>query len=141
MFAQNGSASKPRFRAVAFDYLAIFDPSSIFPAVEKEFPGKGRELTRVWQSRQFDYAFRRSITGYCLDFFEVTGGALDYTAEPMQLTLTRDARIRLLNAYLSLVPRADAADGLRKLRHSGIKIITIANSVRGRFGRPPIARE
>lgn len=127
VLAQNRSASKPRFKAVAFDFFVIFDPSSIVPSVEKEFPGKGRELTRAWQSRQFDYAFLRSITGDFRDFFEVTGDALDYTAESMQLTLTQDARTRLLNAYLSLAPWPDAAAGLRRLRDSGLRIITIAN--------------
>ena len=127
VIAQTGIIPKPRFKAVAFDYFVIFDPSSIVPAVEKEFPGKGRELTRAWQSRQFDYAFLRSITGDFRDFFEVTGDALDYTADSMHLTLTPNARTRLLNAYLSLLPWPDAAGGLRKLRHSGIKIITIAN--------------
>ena len=38
-FAQSVAAHKPRFKAVAFDYFVIFDPSSIVPAVEKEFPG------------------------------------------------------------------------------------------------------
>jgi len=127
VIAQTERIPKPRFKAVAFDYFVIFDPSSIVPYVEKEFPGQGREFTRAWQSRQFDYAFLRSITGEFRDFFEVTGDALDYTAESMHLTLTPNSRARLLNAYLTLAPWPDAAAALRRLRDSGLRVITIAN--------------
>jgi 2-haloacid dehalogenase len=125
--SQDRRIRTPRFKAVAFDYFVIFDPSSIAPFVEREFPGKGREFTRAWQSRQFDYAFLRTITGEFRDFFQVTGDALDYTAEAMNLTLSPEARTRLLNAYLMLTPWPDAASGLRELRNAGVKIITIAN--------------
>jgi len=125
--AQSRHTSKPRFKAVAFDYFVIFDPNSIIPFVEKEFPGKGAEFTRTWQRKQFDYAFLRSITGQFKDFLEVTGDALDYTAESMNISLSPDARARLLNAYLMLKPWPDTVNTLRRLRASGIQIISIAN--------------
>ena len=37
-----------------------------------------------------------------------------------------DTRQRLLNAYLTLKPWPDAADGLRKLKAAGVRIITIS---------------
>ena len=40
--------------------------------------------------------------------------------------MVRDTRQRLLNAYLNLKPWPDAADGLRKLRAAGVRIITIS---------------
>ncbi len=125
--AQIRSKSRPHFKAVAFDYFVIFDPSSIVPFVEKEFPGKGPEFARAWQSRQFDYAFLRSITGQYRDFFQITGDALDYTAESMKITLSAEARKRLLDSYLMLKPWSDTINALKKLRASGVQIITIAN--------------
>src|SRR5438132_393644 len=77
---------KPHFKAVAFDYFVIFDPNSVIPEVEKVFPGKGIEFTKAWRSKQFEYGFLRSITNRHEDFFEVTGDALDYTAEMMNLS-------------------------------------------------------
>jgi 2-haloacid dehalogenase len=128
VFAQAETAfPKPRFKAVAFDYFVIFDPSSVVPHVEKEFPSKGVEFTRLWQSKQFEYAFLRSITNRYEDFFQVTGDALDFTAESMKLSLSADARTRLLNSYLTLKPWHDSVAALRKLRAAGVKIITIAN--------------
>jgi 2-haloacid dehalogenase len=66
----------------------------------------------------------RTITGRFADFSSVTEDALVYAAEAMHLELTADTRQRLLNAYLNLKPWPDAADGLRKLRAAGVRIIT-----------------
>ena len=117
----------PRFKAVAFDYFVIFDPNSVVPEVEKAFPGKGAEFTKMWRSKQFEYCFLRSITGHHRDFFKVTGDALVYTAETMKLELPVETKNRLLNAYLNLKPWPDAVEGLRKLKAAGVRIITIAN--------------
>lgn len=119
--------SKPRFKAVAFDYFVIFDPNSVVSVVEKEFPGKGLEFTKAWRSKQFEYGFLRSITAHHEDFFKVTGAALDYTAEGMNIKPTAEQRERLLNAYLNLKPWPDAVAALQKLKASGLRIITIAN--------------
>jgi 2-haloacid dehalogenase len=56
----------------------------------------------------------------------VTDDALVYAAEAMHLELAADTRRRLLNAYLNLKPWPDAADGLRKLKAAGVRIITIS---------------
>jgi 2-haloacid dehalogenase len=116
----------PRFKAVAFDYFVIFDANSIVPEVEKAFPGKSAEFTRIWRSKQFEYCYLRTITGRFADFSAVTEDAMVYAAEAMHLELAADTRQRLLNAYLNLKPWPDAADGLRKLKAAGIRIITIS---------------
>ena len=54
--------AEPHFKAVAFDYFVIFDPNSVIPAVEAEFPGRGAEFVKAWRSKQFEYCFLRSIT-------------------------------------------------------------------------------
>ena len=116
----------PRFKAVAFDYFVIFDANSIVPEVEKPFPGKGAEFTKLWRAKQFEYCYLRTITGRYADFFAVTEDALVYAAEAMHLELAADTRQRLLNSYLTLKPWPDAADGLRKLKAAGVRIITIS---------------
>jgi 2-haloacid dehalogenase len=121
------AAARPRFKAVAFDYFVLFDPNSVVPAVEQTFPGKGRELTQLWRTRQFEYTWLRSITGRYVDFFAVTEDALVYAANAMKLELTAERRQRLLNAYLHLTPWPDAADTLRQLRSTGVRVIALAN--------------
>lgn len=119
--------SKPRFKAVAFDYFVIFNPNSVIDTVEKVFPGKGLEFTKAWRTKQFEYGFLRSITKRHEDFFKVTEDALDYTIEAMKLKPTPAEHALLLNAYMHLKPWPDAVEGLKKLKASGLKIITIAN--------------
>jgi len=131
MLANNLSAAQghpaPRFKAVAFDYFVIFDPNSVVPAVEKVFPGKGVDFTKIWRAKQFEYCFLRSITDRHEDFFKVTEDALVYAAEAMKLDLSPDGRRSLMNAYLALKPWPDAVAALRTLKKSGVRIITIAN--------------
>ncbi len=119
--------SMPRFNAIAFDYFVIFDANSIIPSIEKVFPGKGADFAKIWRTKQFEYSFLRSITNRHADFFKVTEDALVYTAEAMKLDLGSEARRELLDAYLRLKPWPDAVDALRRLKASGIKIITISN--------------
>jgi 2-haloacid dehalogenase len=117
----------PRFKAVAFDFFVLSDPNSVVPEVEKAFPGKGADFTRLWRSKQFEYCFLRSLAGRHEDFFKVTEDALAYSAKAMGLELTPEARTRLLNAYLALKPWPDALEALRKLKAAGVRIIALSN--------------
>ncbi len=121
------AAAPLRFKAVAFDYLVLFNPDSVVPEVERVFPGRGREFTNLWRTRQFEYSWLRSITGRYVDFFAITEGALIYTAAAMKLQLTPDNKRLLLDAYLHLAAWPDTADALRRLKESGVRVITIAN--------------
>ena len=116
-----------RYKAVAFDYLVVFDPNSLAPEVESVFPGKGLEVVKHWRNKQFEYCFLRSITNNYVDFFTITGDALDYTAAEMQLQLTTEARARLMDAYLHLKPWPDSVEALKKLKAAGIRIIALSN--------------
>ena len=121
------TASPPRFKAVAFDYFVIFNPDSVIADVEAIHPGKGRELTNLWRTRQFEYAWLRSITGRYVDFWTITADALEYAASALKLELTTQQRRRLLEAYLHLTPWPDSAEALRRLRQAGVHVVTIAN--------------
>ncbi len=121
------AGGSPRFKAVAFDYFVLFNPDSVIPEAERLFPGKGRDLTVLWRTRQFEYSWLRSLTDRYVDFFAVTEDALVYACNSLKLELTPDGKRRLLDAYLHLTPWPDAMDTLRRLKESGVRIITIAN--------------
>ena len=116
-----------QFKAIAFDYFVLFNPDSVVADVERLFPGRGRELTNLWRTRQFEYTWLRAITGRYVDFSAVTKDALVYAAHAMKVTVTADDERRLLDAYLHLEPWPDAADALRQLQESGVRIITITD--------------
>ena len=117
----------PRFKAIAFDYLVLFNPDSVVPIAEQAFPGNGRALTNVWRTRQFEYTWLRSMVGRYVDFAAVTEDALVYAASAMKLELTPENKRRLLDGYLHLAPWPDTADALRRLKASGIRVIALAN--------------
>ena len=116
-----------RYAAVAFDYFVLFNPDSVVVVVDRIAPGKGREFTNLWRTRQFEYTWLRSITDRYVDFFAITTDALLYTANAMHLELTPAQRHQLLDAYLHLTPWPDTADALHRLREAHVRVITIAN--------------
>jgi len=126
--ADPGRAGSPaHVKAVAFDYFVLFNPDSVIPEVERTFPGRGREVTTLWRTRQFEYAWLRSMMGSYADFFQVTGDSLQYAANSLKLELGAEDKRRILNAFLHLTPWPDAADALRQLKESGLRVVTLAN--------------
>ncbi len=120
-------APRSRFAAVAFDYFVLFNPDSVVDAVERLYPGRGREFTTAWRTRQFEYSWLRVITGRYADFSAVTEDSLIYTANALHLELSPSQKRQLLDAYLHLTPWPDSADALRRLRAADVRVITIAN--------------
>jgi 2-haloacid dehalogenase len=116
-----------RYAAVAFDYFVLFNPDSVRSVVDGIVPGKGREFTSLWRTRQFEYTWLRSITGRYVDFFAITNDALVHTASAMHVNLTAAQKQQLQNAYLHLTPWPDAADALRRLRAADVRVIALAN--------------
>jgi 2-haloacid dehalogenase len=116
-----------RYAAVAFDYFVLFNPDSVVSTVDVIAPGKGRELTNVWRTRQFEYSWLRSITDRYVDFSRITEDALTYAANATRVELTASQKRQLLDAYLHLTPWPDTAPALRRLRESHVGVITIAN--------------
>jgi len=115
------------YKAVAFDYLVLFNPDSVVSAAEQVVPGRGGELVVLWRTRQFEYSWLRSITGSYVDFSRITVDALMFAADAMKVALTTEQEQRLLDAYSHLAPWPDTADTLRRLRELHIRVITIAN--------------
>jgi 2-haloacid dehalogenase len=120
-------APRTRFAAVAFDYFVLFNAESVVSAVDRVFPGKGRAFTDVWRTRQFEYAWLRSMAGRYVDFSTVTEDALVYAANAVHVDLTASRRRELMEAYLHLTPWPDTTDALRRLREKDVRVITIAN--------------
>jgi len=120
------SAAKRR-SAVAFDYLVLFNPDSVVDVVDRVVPGKGREFTNLWRTRQFEYCWLRSMTHRYVDFSVITEDALMYTANAMHVLMTPSQKRELLDAYLNLTPWPDTSAALRQLRESRVRVITLAN--------------
>lgn len=121
------AAAKPRFKAIAFDGFAIWDPRPIFALAEQLFPGKGADLSNAWRTRQFDYQWLRVLMGRYADFWQATDDALVFSAEMLKLDLTPDKRKQLMNAYLELKAWPDVLPALQSLKAMGIRLAPLSN--------------
>ena len=107
-------------RACVFDaYGTLFDFASAAAACEGVPADRRAALTALWRDKQLQYSWLRSLQGRYVDFWRVTGDALDYALDSLGLA-ERGLRERLMGLYrrsaVPEVPRRCAA-----LRGAGLR--------------------
>ena len=121
------AAGPKAIRAIAFDAFPIFDPRPVFALAEELYPGRGAELSNLWRTRQFEYAWLRTLSRNYADFRQVTGDALVFAAKSLRVDLTPSNRSALLDAYLKLRCWPDVPDVLRSLKSAGMRLAFLSN--------------
>lgn len=121
-------AGRHALKAVAFDAFTTFDTRSIDALTEQLFPGSGGELVKAWRTRQFEYTWLRTLIRSYVDFWQVTEQALVMAAKLVKVTLTSEKRDRLMQAFLEIKAWPDAAEALRHMKESGLKLAFLANA-------------
>jgi 2-haloacid dehalogenase len=106
--------------AFVFDaYGTLFDVHSIAALADELAPGNGAALSRLWRTKQLEYTWLQSLMTSARfpreDFAAITSHALDYANAALMLRLDANARIRLQDAYLHLLPFPEAAAALAAL--------------------------
>ncbi|WP_446809152.1 haloacid dehalogenase type II [Methylomonas sp. 2BW1-5-20] len=119
--------TQSKIKAIAFDGFTTFNPQTVFTLAEALFPGKGAELSSVWRTRQFDYAWLRTLSGRYVDFWQVTEDALVFAAKLLKLELSMENRRQLMDAYLEIKAWPDALPALRSLKDMGIRMAFLSN--------------
>ena len=111
-------------RACVFDaYGTLFDFASAAAHCEDVPEERRAALTALWRDKQLQYAWLRTLQNRYADFWQVTGEALDFALESLDLAQPA-LRERLMELYLgpravrggSLGPRLAARAGLQN-RH------------------------
>jgi 2-haloacid dehalogenase len=125
----NRASAVPRgqIKAVAFDALAVFDVRPVFTLAEEFYPGRAIELANLWRTRQFEYAWLRTLSKRYSDFWSVTDDALVFAANTLKLELTNEKRTRLVESYLALKCWPDALTVLHRLKNAGIRLAVLSN--------------
>lgn len=87
------------------------------------------KLTELWYAKQTEYALLRNIMGHFVDFWHITGTALDYAMAHLSIT---DPVLRscLMQAYLRLSPFPEVSQVLTAFRDSGIRTAILSNGSR-----------
>lgn len=114
-------------RACVFDaYGTLFDVHSAAERVRTELGERADELSAVWRERQLRYTWLRSLMDRRADFWEITGGALDFAMGVVGIS-DPALRSRLMELYLELTPFPEVPDTLARLKDSGRKVAILSN--------------
>jgi 2-haloacid dehalogenase len=128
MTADNPTA--PRLEGISacvFDaYGTLFDFASAAARCEAVPEERRAALTALWRDKQLEYAWLRTLENRYADFWQVTGEALDFALDSLDLAQLA-LRERLMELYLGLEPFAEVPSVLRALREAGFKIAILSN--------------
>ena len=114
---------------VIFDaYGTLFDVASVSAACIGIVP-RPDELVRLWRSKQLEYSFLRSLMGPAayVDFWTVTGDALDYSTEALNLNVSTSQREQMLTGWLEVQPYVDVGPTLDALERQGRRCAILSN--------------
>jgi 2-haloacid dehalogenase len=128
-------AKGPKIRGICFDLFTIFDPRSVARAADAIAPGRGLELWNAWKIRQFEYSWLRAVARRYVDFEAVTEQALVYAANERNISLSPEARQRLVEAYCELEPWPDTRAALLAWKKAGLKLAPLSNYSPKMLGR------
>jgi 2-haloacid dehalogenase len=114
-------------RACVFDaYGTLFDYASATAACEDALGNKVAPLNALWREKQLQYTWLRTLQGKHADFWQVTGEALDFALETLDLADVT-LRSRLLNLYLTLDAFPEVSEMLERLKVAGLKTAILSN--------------
>ncbi len=114
-------------RACVFDaYGTIFDFASAAANCRDVLGDQATALTALWRDKQLQYTWLRSLQRRHVDFWQVTGDALDYALDTLRMD-DPAIRHRLMNLYLTLDLFPEVADVLKRLRARGLRTAILSN--------------
>jgi 2-haloacid dehalogenase len=114
-------------RACVFDaYGTVFDFATA-AARCPDIPEEGRaSLTALWRDKQLQYTWLRTLQGRYVDFWQVTGDALDFALDSLAIRKPL-LREKLMELYRTLAAFPEVYDVLRSLRESGFATAILSN--------------
>lgn len=81
----------------------------------------------AWRTRQFEYAWLRTLGDQYADFWNVTSDALRFAAQSLGIPMSDPAREELMGVYLQLKAWPDVRPALETLRTAGIRFAFLSN--------------
>jgi 2-haloacid dehalogenase len=113
--------------ACVFDaYGTLFDVHSAAARLKPELGEKADQMSKIWRQKQLQYTWLRSLMGRYVDFWQVTGDALDFAMQATGID-NPQLRAKLMELYLQLDAYPEVADVLAKLKAAGKKTAILSN--------------
>ncbi len=128
---KNRATAPSQPQAVLFDaFGTLFDVYSVGLVAEQLFPGRGEALGLLWRDKQIEYT--RLVTtsnhgAHYQPFWQLTQAALRYACKRLQLRLTPEAELQLMNQYRHLSAFPENRDVLQALQARGIVTGILSN--------------
>ncbi|RMF11026.1 MAG: haloacid dehalogenase type II [Alphaproteobacteria bacterium] len=117
-------------KACVFDaYGTLFDIHSPTARIADELGEKAQPLSDLWRAKQLQYTWLRSLMDEYVEFWQVTGDALDYAMAAHGID-NPDIRQRLMDMYLSIDAYPDAVATLEALKARGFQTAILSNGSR-----------
>ncbi|MFQ5783466.1 MAG: haloacid dehalogenase type II [Alphaproteobacteria bacterium] len=120
----------PRFAdigACVFDaYGTLFDVHSAAARCRNDLGDKADAVSQTWRDKQLQYTWLRSLMGHYVDFWRVTGDALDFALETHNVA-DPGLRQRLMDCYLALAAYPEVKEVLERLKQDGLKCAILSN--------------
>ena len=83
-------------------------------------------LTSLWRDKQLQYTWLRAVQDRHVDFWQVTGDALDFALETLAIEKP-GLRDRLMRLYLTLDIFPEVPEVLARLKKAGLKTVILSN--------------
>jgi 2-haloacid dehalogenase len=114
-------------KACVFDaYGTLFDFASAAKSCRDVLGDGTDKLTALWRDKQLQYTWLRATQDRHVDFWQVTGDALDFALETLSID-NPGLRKRLMTLYLTLDAFPEVPDVLRRLKAAGIRTAILSN--------------
>lgn len=114
-------------RACIFDaYGTLFDYRSAASRCRDVLGEDFDQVNALWREKQLQYSWLRAIQGRHVDFWQVTGEALDFALDTVAIA-DSTVRDRLMAMYLKLDAFPEVPDMLKRLNVAVLKTAILSN--------------
>ena len=114
-------------RACVFDaYGTVFDFASAAARAAPIYRSTVAPQTTLWRDKQLQYTWLRTLQGRYVDFWQITGDALDFALDSLAIQTPR-LRETLMELYRTLAAFPEVRDVLVSLRQSGFATAILSN--------------
>jgi 2-haloacid dehalogenase len=121
------AASLTGIRACVFDaYGTLFDHASAAAACRDVLGERFGPLASLWRDKQLQYTWLRAAQGRHADFWQVTGDALDFALETLDIG-PPGLRERLMSLYLTLDVFPEVPAVLQRLKAADFRLAILSN--------------
>ncbi|MFQ5954524.1 MAG: haloacid dehalogenase type II [Kiloniellales bacterium] len=113
--------------ACVFDvYGTLVDFESGVREVRDKLGDKADALSRLWREKQLQYAWLGSLMDHHEDFWHLTGHALDYAMEALDME-SPPIRAELMQLYLQLKAYPEVPETLRRVKQARLRTAILSN--------------